>query len=114
MVQKAKERKVEQKEHLRDGKGSVTLSHLFAPDDTFGKCKMCAVIAIEPGCSIGPHAHGPDAELYYVLEGRVTVAEKGEELVLEPGDAMMVGGGESHFAENRGVETVRLLAVVMN
>ena len=92
----------------------VILVNDCSPDDTFGKCKMCAVIAIEPGCSIGPHAHGPDAELYYVLEGRVTVAEKGEELVLEPGDAMMVGGGESHFAENRGAETVRLLAVVMN
>ena len=114
MIKRANEQKIEKKEHLRDGKGSVTLTHLCAPEESFGKCKMCAVITIEPGCSIGPHAHGPDAELYYVLEGEITVAEKGVEAVLRPGDAMMVGGGEIHFAENRGTATARLVAVVMN
>ena len=79
-----------------------------------GRARLCSVITVEPGCSIGAHAHDPDFEIYYVLEGELKMDDNGTERVLRAGDAMLTKNGESHDVENRTNKAARLLAIVIN
>jgi quercetin dioxygenase-like cupin family protein len=70
---------------------------------------------LDPGASIGLHAHLDTEEFYYVLEGRLTVttvAADGREATadLEPGDAHAVLLGQSHTCV-AGPEGARFLGV---
>jgi len=105
--------RVEMRDRLRDGEGTLRLTNLLEPSDCFGKVNLCALVEIEPGKSVGVHAHGPDAELYYLLEGRLAVTDDGVETWLEEGDAMFTGNGGTHSARNDGDRTATLMAVVL-
>jgi len=70
---------------------------------------------LEPGAAIGLHRHTATEEIYYVLEGQLsmtTVLPDGSEAeaTLRPGDAHGVRVGESHFGR-AGAEGCRFLAV---
>jgi quercetin dioxygenase-like cupin family protein len=70
---------------------------------------------LEPGAAIGQHRHASTEEVYYVLEGQLTmttVLTDGREVsaVLRPGDAHGVRLGESHWGR-AGNQGCRFLAV---
>ena len=70
---------------------------------------------LEPGAAIGLHRHSVTEEVYYVLEGQLsmtTVLPDGREVsaTLHPGDAHGVRLGESHWGR-AGAEGCRFLAV---
>ena len=70
---------------------------------------------LEPGAAIGQHRHASTEEVYYVLEGQLTmttVIADGQEVsaVLRPGDASGVRLGESHWGR-AGPQGCRFLAV---
>lgn len=70
---------------------------------------------LEPGAAIGLHRHPTTEEIYYVLEGQLTmttVLNDGREVraVLRPGDASAVVLGQAHYGR-AGVEGCRFLAV---
>ena len=103
----------EMRDHVRDGKGSVAFTSVFTKEETFGKCRLMSVCTFEPGTSIGLHAHGPDAELYFMLEGEMTVIDDGVKKTIHPGDAVFTGQGKSHTALNESDKPAKLLAVVI-
>ena len=98
MLNRANDQKTDVIEHLRGGDGQVIRQTLIAPEDSCGKFKMCAKLTLEPGCTIGAHAHMPDAEFCWLLEGELLIQD-GEVLVngevctmrgkkLRPGDVV--------------------------
>ena len=57
----------------------------------------------------GPHMHDGFEECIYVLSGRgTTVAESGE-IVIKPGDIVLIPAGEKHMTRNTGSEPLVLL-----
>ena len=102
----------EVKENVRGGNKAVEFTHIFAAEETFNKARLCAVLEFPPGASIGPHPHGPDAELFFVLEGELTAVENGISKVLKPGDAAFTGGGDTHSVANNGKSNAKMLAVI--
>ena len=104
--------KSEVKENVREGKGAIEFKHVFTPKESLNKARLCAVLDFPPGASIGPHSHKPDAEMYFVLEGELTVEENGIIKVLLPGDAAFTGDGGTHSVVNNGNENAKMLAVI--
>ena len=99
---------------LRGGKGDVIRSEFFPEDAVCGKLKLCAILTLPSGSSIGEHTHGPDAELYYIVSGTLRVTDNGVTKDLNPGDAVFTCGGNAHCVENVSDKEAALLAVIMN
>ncbi len=114
MINYAQDQKTEIKEHLRNGEGNVVMRHLLAAEDTCGKFKMCAVLTLAPGCTIGEHAHMPDAEFCYLLEGELVIEDAGAEHTVHPGDAWICGDGAQHYTKNCSDSDAVFLAIVAN
>lgn len=58
-----------------------------------------------PNATFKLHEH-PEAQLTYVVRGRITFAVQGEESVLEPGDWLHIPGGLPHSARAGSAEAV--------
>jgi mannose-6-phosphate isomerase-like protein (cupin superfamily) len=93
--------KVEQKEKMRDGEGTVTLTH-FVDGSTQHHARMLAEITLPPGASIGKHQHDGETEYFIFLEGTGTVNDNGAETPIKPGDVMITGDGAFHDVKNTG------------
>jgi quercetin dioxygenase-like cupin family protein len=56
---------------------------------------------LEPGAAIGLHSHDTDEEIYYLLDGELTMTtvdgDRESTETLGPGDAHAVRLGQSHF-----------------
>lgn len=113
MVTRANDRKQDVVSDLRGGKGDVARQHLVLPEDSCGKFKMCCVLTLEPGVSIGEHAHVEDAEFCYMLEGELTITDNGKECKMHPGDAWYCGGGAFHSSRNDSDKPVVFMAIVV-
>lgn len=57
MIKSARDMKVELRERMRGGEGTVQIKHIFEQTELQGKCRLFAHITLEPGCSIGLHPH---------------------------------------------------------
>lgn len=113
MLTRANERKSDVVEKLRGGNGAITREHLVLPEQSCGKFKMCAVLTLEPGCSIGEHTHQPDAEYCYMMEGEMTICDGGQEYTVYPGDAWFCGGGAFHYTVNNSDKKAVFMAIVV-
>lgn len=113
MVIRKEKQRVQVRDNVRGGNGRLENRHILEPDAMLGKCTLFTEFFFDPGDGIGPHPHGPDAEVYYVLEGELTVTEDGTETTLRPGDAAFAANGAVHSVENRGEKRARMLAVVL-
>ena len=114
MVRNKEEQKLEVRRQMRGGTGDITLRALFSEEEMLGRVRLCSVITVEPGCSIGAHAHDPDFEIYYMLEGELQMDDNGVQRILHAGDAMLTRNGESHSVVNCTKQTARMLAIVVN
>ena len=88
MIRRKIERRIEHRENIRGGEGTIKMAHLLEKEECFGKVNIAAVLKIKPGESIGLHPHDPDAEIYYILDGKLTVTDNGVESVMKKGDVM--------------------------
>ena len=113
MLNRAKEQKTDELVKLRGGEGTIIRRTLIAPEDSCGKFKMCAVLTVEPGCSIGEHIHMPDAEFCYLMEGELVIADGGKEYTVYPGDAWMCGDGAGHYTKNCSDKKAVFMAIVV-
>lgn len=113
MLKRKEDQRDEVRVNMRGGAGQVTLRHLLEKEDMSGKCRLCAVFTVEPGCEIGWHTHQPDAEIYYVLKGEMSMNDNGEEVIVRAGDALFTADGAGHSAVNKSNETAELLGVVI-
>ncbi len=76
--------------------------------------KTCIVKlgAYEPGGTSITHVHPCQEEVFYVLEGALTMVDKDQnKLTAGPGEALYVAAGDVHAAFNPGVVKTVYLAV---
>ncbi|MGI6778091.1 MAG: cupin domain-containing protein [Acetivibrionales bacterium] len=113
MIKKQSKMIREIREQMRGGKGNVEINHIFKEDELNGKCRLFAKITLNEGCSIGLHEHDDEEEIYYIMKGKAMVEDNGVKQELSAGDAVLTGGGASHYIENIGDEALEIMAVIL-
>ena len=114
MIRKPEEFRIEYKEHMRDGDGTVQLTHFITgPEELCGKGRLFSKITLNPGCSIGYHVHEGDAELFYILKGTAEYNDAGEIRTVTAGDVTICPAGTGHGIANKTEDVVELVAVIV-
>jgi mannose-6-phosphate isomerase-like protein (cupin superfamily) len=113
MIIHRKNMKVEVKEKLREGEGSVTMTHLV-PAETRRHCGLFAELSLEPGASIGYHDHPQNIEYFVILHGLGVVNDNGMEVFVRKGDVVITGNGSFHSIQNTGPGKLDMIAVIMD
>ena len=115
MIKLTSERTKSTVSNLRGGKGDLVKEDIFLPDEALDKLRLCGVMTIPDGCSIGEHTHeSPEAEIYFILSGSLQVTDNGITKDLSPGDAVFTGGGTAHSVVNVSGKDATMLAVIVN
>jgi len=113
MIKRKDDMRVEMRDRIRGGEGTLHCVNLLEKAECFGKVNYCAIMTLEPSQSIGVHPHGPDAEIYYLLEGSLETNDNGVDTIFNAGDVMFTCNGETHSVRNAGQVTARVLSVVI-
>ena len=114
MIRKSENCKVEQREHMRDGDGTVLLTHFIeGPAELNEKGRLFSKITLNPGCSIGYHVHEGDAELFYIMKGTALYNDNGAACTVQAGDVTFCPSGSGHGIRNDSEEAVELIAVIV-
>ncbi len=114
MIRREKDCTIEYREHMRDGDGTVKLTHFIAgPGELCEKGRLFSKITLEPGCSIGYHVHDHDSELFYFMKGKGIYNDNGTEVPVSAGDVTICPVGEGHGIANRSEEVLELVAVIV-
>lgn len=114
MIRKKEECKVEYREHMREGDGTVEIANFVnSPEELNGKGRMFSCMTLEPGSSIGYHVHENDSELFYILSGTAEYNDNGTIVELAPGDVTLCPAGTGHGIANRGEVTLKLVALIL-
>ncbi len=114
MIRKAEECRVEYREHMRDGDGTVEITNFIADGSELNdKGRLFAKITLKPGCSIGFHVHEKDSELFYIMKGTAEYNDNGTIKTVTAGDVTLCPAGTGHGIANRTEETVELAAVIV-
>ena len=114
MIRKADEFRIEYKEHMRDGDGTVQLTRFITgPEELEDKGRLFAKSTLNPVCSIGYHVHEKDAELFYILTGTAEYNDNGEMRTVSAGDVTICPAGTGHGIANRTDGVVELVAVIV-
>jgi len=113
MINTANKMRKEVRSEMRGGTGEITLTHLVEGADMLGKARIAARLSIPPGSTIGEHPHGPDAEIYIIEKGVAIVTDNGARHEMKAGDAMFIGGGDTHSLANGGDGILEVLAIVI-
>jgi mannose-6-phosphate isomerase-like protein (cupin superfamily) len=113
MIRKADAMRVQQRESMRGGAGTITLHHCFEKEDITAPARLCARLVIPPGAGIGPHTHENEDEVFIVTRGTGILDDGRAETEVHAGDAILTGNGESHAIRNPGGEDLEIIAVIM-
>ncbi len=112
MIKFVADRNDETVANLVAGEGEVTLSHIFSQEE-LPKTRICSVLTLNPGCSVGIHSHTGEGEIYYILEGSATVHEDGVDTILNVGDTEYCSDGHTHGILNHTDTPMKFLAIVI-
>ena len=113
MIQRAGNMEIEVREKMKDGKGTIPVTHLLRQIQMRGKCRFFGKMDIEPGCSIGLHKHESEEEIYYIISGKGVVEDNGIKQEVKTGDIIITGNGASHSIENTSNEKLVVLGVIL-
>ena len=114
MIRKKEECKIEYREHMRDGNGTVEITNFIeGAQELCDKGRLFAKITLKPGCSIGFHVHEKDSELFYILQGSAEYNDNGEIRTVSAGDVTICPAGTGHGIENKTDDIVELVAVIV-
>ncbi|MBO4916086.1 MAG: cupin domain-containing protein [Oscillospiraceae bacterium] len=91
---------------MRDGEGSV---HKHTFEDDYARIM---ILTLEPGSSIGMHAHNDNYEIFYGISGTGKVLCDGAEEPMRPGCCHYCPQGHSHSLVNSGAEPLSVFAVI--
>jgi quercetin dioxygenase-like cupin family protein len=83
--------------------GQITINKIRARLEQEGLCPYR--FEMVPGDAYGDHSH-PEAEIRWVVSGRMRVLIEHEELILEPGDRLDLAANVVHSADVLGEEVV--------
>jgi mannose-6-phosphate isomerase-like protein (cupin superfamily) len=112
MVIHRNEMKSEDKEKMRGGEGTATLTYLVDCENE-KNIRMLAEITLPPGASIGPHKHDAETEYFLIFSGSGMVNDNGAEVPVKAGDAVITGNGAFHSIKNTGAVPLVLHAAVV-
>ncbi|MCI2055991.1 MAG: cupin domain-containing protein [Oscillibacter sp.] len=98
---------------VQGGKGLIHMKDLATKEQMYDHARLFSQITVNPGCSIGYHAHKDETEFYYILKGEAVFNDNGTEVTVHAGDVTATGYGESHSLENRTDEPVELVALIV-
>ena len=114
MIRKENECKVELREHMREGNGTVRITNFIASNSELNdKGRLFAKITLDPGCSIGYHVHETDSELFYIIKGTGVYSDNGELKTVTSGDVTLCPAGTGHSIANETEEVLELVAVIV-
>jgi quercetin dioxygenase-like cupin family protein len=88
----------------------VTMRMVLGPDEGAPRFNM-RIFEVQPGASTPYHSHWWEHEVYIISGKGAVLDEKGEHS-LEPGNAVLVPGGEKHHFINTGNEVLRFMCLV--
>jgi mannose-6-phosphate isomerase-like protein (cupin superfamily) len=104
--------RTEIKEKMRGGEGNAEALHLVECANE-KNIRLLAQMTLQPGASIGSHAHEAETEYYVILSGSGLANDNGAETEVTAGDAIVTGGGAAHgIANNGSVPLVFIAAIV--
>lgn len=92
MIKRKDEMEILHQEHACNGMNSIEKQFVFSTAEMSDKAKMFARITLPCGSSIGEHPHQPEAEIYYILKGEITVTDN---------DTRTVPSGRRHLHRQR-------------
>lgn len=113
MVRRANECAVEERTNMRGGDGTVKITNFVSKDELYGKGRLFSRITLDPGCSIGPHIHEGDSEIFFVECGRAAYLDMDEWVEAGAGDVLICPAGTGHSIRNIGTEKVDLIALIV-
>ena len=113
MIKRKEDYKRVIREKMRGGTGRVTIETLWDPETELkANNRLFAKLIIEPGSSIGFHAHENEEEVFVILKGSAEADDNGMAVILNPGDTILTGDGAGHSIKALGNETLEVLAVI--
>jgi len=113
MIKRKSAMRREATKNMRAGDGVIVNDHILEKDEMQTNCRLFTRMTIEPGASIGYHAHAEEEDIYYILSGIATVCDNGETRTLYPGEVIFTGDGDSHSIANKGEVPVELIDVIL-
>jgi uncharacterized cupin superfamily protein len=110
MFRKQSEMPTQWLENCHGGVGRLLLKEALGKGDSELGIRFMHDDLLEPGASIGEHAHN-DEEIYFVVEGNGSLILDGVAQPTSAGDVSLVQRGHSHGIVNTGAAPMRLLVV---
>ncbi|MFH1791249.1 MAG: cupin domain-containing protein [Candidatus Omnitrophota bacterium] len=113
MIRRRAEQEVEVRKNMRGGEGEVSIVHHLKKDEMTAPCRLCALLCLPPGSSIGEHDHVNEDEVFIIQQGKGVVADNGQEKEVGAGDVILTGKGAGHSIKNTGDVDLLITAVIM-
>ena len=98
---------------VQNGKGLIHIKLLTDQEGLHGHGRLFNHVTVDPGCSIGYHAHYHETEFYYIIKGEAVFQDDDKEVRVHPGDICATPHGHYHGLENKGTEPVELIALIV-
>ncbi|MBN1648698.1 MAG: cupin domain-containing protein [Spirochaetales bacterium] len=112
MVIRQPDMQSEIRDNMREGNGTIFITHILKQEE-MKHCRLMATIIIPEGASIGPHRHDAETEYYILQKGTAIVVDNGKNVEVRAGDVVVTGDGESHSIRNSGKGNVEMIAVII-
>ncbi len=112
MIRKNSEYKIDLKEKMFDGKGTIKLEHLWSGDEIQANNRVVARLTIQPQESIGFHEHVDEEEIIYIISGQGETSDNGEIVIVNPGDSTMTPAGKKHSMKCISKEPLVILIII--
>lgn len=113
MIRKPDECKVDYKENMRGGDGTVEITNFVTADELLGKGRLFAKIKLVPGAGIGYHMHEGESEIFNIIAGTAEYSDNGDIKTVTAGDVLVCPPGEGHSIKNIGDTDVLLTALII-
>ncbi len=112
MLRKSEDYKIDLKEKMFDGDGTVKIEHLWNADEIKANNRIVARLTIQPQESIGFHEHIDEEEIIYVISGQAETNDNGMVKIVNPGDSTMTPAGKKHSMKCISKEPLVILIVI--
>jgi len=111
MIRKSSDLVATTKTNIRGGLGAGQSVDLLKAGEMAGVLSL-GRMTLEPGATIGEHAHPNTEDLYLILEGRGVGVLNGERFPVGPGDLFLVKAGGSHGLINDSEGPIAFLGLL--
>ena len=101
-------------ENSHEGQGPYTLFEIWDKSDFSSDIDFFDRMVIPPGSTVGYHRHGPNEEMYIVLEGNGMMSIDGEDKSIKKGDMILNPPGGAHGLVNNSDGDIDLLIIQMS